>query len=70
MMFPDLCDGQYQEYVKALRNRDKVLENERNNIHQSLVYDDQTDYHSIAENIWENEQVRTQAVNRIIDKFD
>lgn len=62
LQFPDL------EQKKAIEHRDKLLDYNRKNIHQSSIIDDQVDYYQIADNPWESENIRQEAIRRILDK--
>jgi hypothetical protein len=44
------------------------LDYSRRDIHQSQIYDDQTDYYQIADNVWESEHIRSEAVKNLLKK--
>ncbi|CAD8121315.1 unnamed protein product [Paramecium sonneborni] len=66
--FPDMESK--TAYSKAVMHKDKLLDFHRRDVHQSNIIDDQADYYQIVDDVWQNEDIRSQAVIKLIQQAD
>ncbi|CAK91611.1 unnamed protein product (macronuclear) [Paramecium tetraurelia] len=66
--FPDMESK--TAYSKALMHKDKLLDFHRRDVHQSNIIDDQADYYQIVDDVWQNEDIRSQAVIKLMQQAD
>ncbi len=62
--FPDFD----QDRAKAEQHKDKMLEYDKSNFMQKQVFDEQTDWYTISEDVWQGQETREQAVGKLVER--
>lgn len=60
---PDLAES----YFKAVGHKDKLLEWEQNDVARKNVYDEDTDWYEIKQDVWQSKGVRALAMNKLME---
>ena len=62
----DSDESLMRSYFKAMENRDKLLQFEKERVAQKNVIDEEADWYEIKDDVWQDAEVREQAMKKIL----
>ncbi|EAR92830.2 zinc finger, C2HC5-type family protein (macronuclear) [Tetrahymena thermophila SB210] len=63
--FPEFQDPN-SDIQKAIQHKNKMIEFDKSNFIQKNVFDEQTDWYSIADDVWQDKKARKQAIEQLV----